>query len=551
MPPTLAAGRYAALHLYATNGTTFVSDLPTVRNVQWQDKNSDIGTMSFEIPLADAAGLTDRRIVKASLFGNVVFACVIRTDACTLAVDGTVWVRFENQPGLLSLLGDMTAFPEYGLERNGGTQRHLGFMSKEGPWYVAADWDTPIGFTYQDGITVPSRGRTPSAFAASNPYWISSAGPDVNVSEDDINYFRCPFPTTERKAFEFEVSGDNFLTFYFDGEEILTPDPADPHGWYAPSTPRVSAPADDEHIIAASVANSYYNGGLSSEDHRNNPIALIMTVWELDAAGERKPIPFLQTNLTDWLAHDGDPEPGWFAAQVIRKLIIEGIARADATGRPPNGVQFFDDRIGFTDTQDSDENDWTVRGQYTVDIGTVSLADIVVGLGEKDLDVWVDPDTCFLEALIRRGADNTGTVELTVGEGGNLLEYETTRSGTRWTFVLERLAGDTWYAVDDGDDTVPLVETGLDVGSTSSRTTGQKIGQQLLDESGVPVITVAAKTSTLAGPMPYNGINMGDTILMPGHRGVGTIAARALVFTYNGSGDTPELYADFVEDRTG
>lgn len=537
---------------YERDGVTLVGQLVNARGLKWRDANSQPGVKSFEVPLADAGTLAERSIVKFGWEGEIRDACVVNMEGCTLAVDGTVWLKFENQPGLLAMWADAGADPEWGLARNGGTERHFGFMSQIGVWKVDADWDTPTGFTYTAGLTVPQRGSTPSAFAASNPYWISAAGPDVNVPEEAINYFRYRFFTGGRKALEIECSGDNFLTLYLDGEELKTPDPADPHAWYSADSIRVSIPEGD-HILAASVANSYFNGGLESEDHRNNPIALILTAWELNAKGERGDV-FFKTNLADWIVNDGDPEPGWHRAQVIRKLYEEAVARSveaeTVLGAPPNGVRLLPINFGWI--TDSDGNAFSDRGQYTVDVASVPLSDITTQMCEADIDVWVDPVAMRVNTYKRRGSDLSGSVELKVGaDGGNLLDYTTTKTRARQTSITMRLAGDTWYRVPDEDAIAEsgLIETGLDVGSTSSRLTAAQIGQAALDQSAVPTIEVTAKTSLNAAPRPYLEFGIGDTITMPGHRGVGTMKARCLAITVDASSDTPEVVAEFVEDR--
>jgi hypothetical protein len=526
------------VHLYDKRGHTLLANLTNARKVAWQDELSKMGSGSFEVPLADAstALIADRCIVKFSLFGAIRMACRIVTESCVLAVDGITWLRFENQPGLLSLLGDAVVLPEYGLGRRSRSQRNFGFMSADGPWRVTSDWGAPLGNTW--ATDVPRHGYPPTLRAA-NPYWIAaSPGPAVAVPAGTVNYFRHIFNTASPTYVNILATADNFLTLYVDGDEIISPNPEHPFGWReAPGVSLVLSAGN--HVFAAKVENAVGLGTGGS-----SPIGFILAVQTLDTSGVSTGV-VMRTNLTDWIAHDGTPEPGWFRAQVLKTLFDEAVARGVV------GPSYL--TLGFTATADSASAAWTDRGQFVFSVASQTLAEVATQLAETLLDVHVDPVAIKLNAWNRKGSDKSATVQLKLGaDAGTLKAYETTKSVARRTRVVTQLADGSWTTTTDdaGLAAVGLVETGASVGSASSVTTAYTAALAVLKEAAAPLMTASGEPSTLTGAKPYVDYQLGDTITVPGHRG-GTAKARVLAITVDGSSDTVRAWPELAEDRSG
>lgn len=531
--PVLASDIRPAAHLYDATGATFIADLPTARKTAWLDESSKPGNASFEIPIEDAAEVTLGQIVKFSQYGAIRFGVRLRSEKCQLAVDGRRWLRYENQPGILADLDQATILPEYGLTRSSGRSRNFGAMSADGPWRVAADWAAPVAVPWADAA---NHGRYPAELAASNPSWIAAdPGPEVIIPYGTVNYFRREFYVDTETVAEILVTADDEITLYKDGEEIATARDAEQRfGWRnCMSIPAVFTAGN--HVMAANVA----------DDAPGSLIGLIMTIYRLDSQGNRSTV-LLKTD-TNWIVTNGtDNPPGWHRAQVLLKVIEE--ARNRGVPGPSNLAMGFDE---YTDT---DGEDWTDRGEYPLPIATVGLADIATQLAESEMDVAVDAATMTLNAWKRRGSDLSGTVALTLGSGatGTLKEYETAKETSRRTVVISQMANGRWVeTIDPAVDTLGRTEVGLDLGSVSNAATATDVATARLAELADPPIAIAGKTTALEGAVPYVDYNIGDTITVPGHRGIGTIKARVLALTVNSDDNNGvDAYPELMEDRS-
>lgn len=284
------------VELFDETGVTKLAVLDTVRGVTWQDELSKPGNATFEIPVDDpkAALITDRRIVKFSVFGAIRFACVITSETCDVAIDGDRrWLRYETQPGVGSILARAVVFPEYGLTRRSGDDRLFGFMSKIGPgptsWYVPTDWTAPVAsYTWADDQTI--RKGYPPVFATidKRAQWIAPApGPDGSAVGQSggfsaavlpartVAYYRDTFTVKSETPVTIYVSADAYLTLYLDGEVVISPDYTSTIQWTTAQTV-VTTLAPGSHIMAARVENATGGG----------PLAFIASVVYLSDTGQ-------------------------------------------------------------------------------------------------------------------------------------------------------------------------------------------------------------------------------------------------------------------------
>jgi hypothetical protein len=249
-----------------------------------------------------------------------------------------------------------------------------------------------------------------------------------------------------------------------------------------------------------------------------------------------------RTDMTYWLSHDGSPVPGWFRASVIKTLLEE--AKAQNIEGLDSIVIAYDDLAG------TDMQPWQKRGQFSFALVTTNLLEVTEQLTEDDLDVELDAATMELRAWQRRGADLTDTVRLSVGHG--LKSYETTRTAPLATIVIGRLADGTWFEVQDSN-TYALYGRrvlGISMDSALDLKTAKAAAQTILDENSSPTIVLTAETSAAIGPQPFVDWQVGDTVLVPGHKGVGTMPARCLSITVDASGDNPRIWSEFVTDAS-
>lgn len=278
--------RSIELRLYKADNT-FVGVLPYARNVSFQRENSKPGNATFELPLNDPSGMAqqvkDDMIIKFKWNGRERHGIVVTEANCELTTDGVVWVKYNNQPGLLSLFQRSVVMPEYmgppaeiaipeianvgRMPKNAGTERLFGYMSKWGPWAIAADWVTPIGERWNeqtkgaDGkwYSSSAKGANPAIFQSIDKlaFWIAAPpGPKVSVPEGTTHYFRANFTVsgTKPQTYFIYASGDNYLTMYVDGELIIEPDMEKPLGWLAAQKKEITLDPGN-HVIAAHVLN--------------------------------------------------------------------------------------------------------------------------------------------------------------------------------------------------------------------------------------------------------------------------------------------------------
>lgn len=540
--PVLAAGAWPAAHLYDSLGDVFVADLPTASRIAWQDVLSQAGVGSFRIPVEDAGDVVPGAVVKFSQYGAIRFGVRLVSESWEMA-DGRRWLVFDGQPGLFgAFLGQATIFPEYGLTRTSGSTRRFGFMSIYGPWKVDEDWSTPVAVPFHESV---HHARYPTELAATDPSWIAaSPGPEVVVPGFTTHYARRSYFTADTFRFEFLITADDEFALYWDGEELASErDPSQRFGWRRVMSISTGKIPPGLHTCAVVFA----------DDAPGSLIGLIMTIWEIDArTGDRIQV----FHMTDdsWEVIDGtDNPPGWYRAQVLLKCVQEAADRGI-----PEMVAM---QLGFDNSVDSDGEAWEDRGEYAFDIGNVTLSEVATQLAESEMDVAIDPATSppTLNAWKRRGSDLSGTVALTLGSGstGNAKAYSTTKSTTRRTAAIVQMSNGRWLEIQAPDiGTLGRSELGLELGSVSNAATATEVGKARLAELADPPLVISGESAAgrpgFDGAVPYLDYDIGDTIPVPGHRGVGVIKARVveIIVDATGDGGLPDAHPVLVEDRS-
>jgi outer membrane protein OmpA-like peptidoglycan-associated protein len=658
--------------VYDRTGRTRLAVLNNARDVQWQHELSSPGNATFELPLDDpkTALVTTGRIVKFSYFGAERFGCVITDERATLAVDGSRWVRWENQPGIAAIMSRAVVYPEYGISRVTGTDRLFGFMSK-GPalgmpgWWPDNEWITnPPGYMWRDDTS--KRKGVPVVFdqVDRKAKWISYAGPNVPRPAGSSNYFRENLHIESDIAVTMYFAADAYYTVYLDGEQVIAPDYDNAVGWNTAQS-YVTTLTKGDHVLAVRVEN--YKAGpiafictiinISTETGKPAPVQQTETLagdvtfafdsdaltgaartairaivnkatgsaphytvvghtdsdgsvaYNLDLSrrraqsvanyiksvdgaasvsigyfGESKPvasnataagraknrrveITYPHSSTPDdsdsgdvdsgvsfnvvrrsdhkWIAHDRTPPVGWSRASVLRQLVIEGQAR--------NVLGFKDLVLGYDDDVDSAGSPWVDRGEYSFSIASGSVLDIAQQLSEVGLDWDVDAATMTLKAWVRAGNDRTqGDSPVMLWLGRGIRSAESTQTHAVVTDIIAHLADNSWQETADASAVFAngRIEAGVESGSTLTPATGKALALAMLSETAYPTITFTAETTPHIGPQPYRDYVLGDTINVPGHRGVGRMAARVLSITVDATGDDVRTYPEVVIDRS-
>lgn len=291
--------------------------------------------------------------------------------------------------------------------------------------------------------------------------------------------------------------------------------------------------------------NFKYSPDTSDRNHRVEIIYPPIVPGEGTATPGSSSIVF-RTNETDnWTVTA--TSPGWFRAQIVKKMIEEAWNR---------GVYGYDVvspsyLMSFNDYRDSTNIPWTNRGQWSFPIGTTKIIDILNELSENYFDWHWDAENWELDCWNRAGRDKCAEIRLFPGH--SLLSFSTSSDSTEnVTWMTTRLENGEWISRPDYGDIQPLkrIESGMSLGSSDAEATALKVISDILAENENPVISFEAEVSSNIGFLPYIDYDLGDTILVPGHRGEGVIPARILSITCDFSTEPPTMYPEMVIDRS-
>ncbi len=536
--------QHVEVRLYDETGLGTYTVLTRASAVQWREELSRAGTGQFMIPADDADLVLPRKLVKFYWQGGEQFGIRITADSCQVAAPQTAEVAAQRMvtvsgPGLMSLLGDGSVRPEYGLGRSSGPDRRFGYMSAAGAWYNDPDWYNPP----QSVTPLASYSRWPS-FPTSFPdplaSWLGA------VAVDQYGWFRGTFTTTtDVQAVRLAVCADDDTEWYLDGQQVLTVQ-GDATVLNSTYTADIAPLSAGPHVLACRVTDAHKWPG---EYLQAEVLATLITVLDQStvlAGGQPIYGPVIYRTGTDWRnVPDVRATPGWRRAQVLRTCIFE----AQALGA--DGPSRFN--VQFGDVNDSNNLPWTDRDDFTFPIGT-PLDQLAEQLTESEFDLTVDAQQMRLNAWIRAGDDlaqpdgPAGYVELRLA--GNLAAYDTSRTLDCATVLLGQLADGTWIEEDHaaGIAAYGRVERRVDLGSTSDDATGRRILRAVFATTTDPAITVTAMPGLLVGATPYADYFVGDTIRIPGHKGIGTTPARVMAINVAQNGETVDAYPELLPD---
>jgi len=492
--------------VYEPDAATLIAHLPRRFNPQFQEELNGDGNGQLELALDDTLLAAHPTLLDG---GNVVKMRVTNAPA----MDPVGWI-IEDKAATRTDTGGRNArrltaqgagmrarplrggvvYPEYGLRDVSGDTRAFDFSSADGPWRVSADWVAPHAVRWD--LDTTHRADNPDGWPDTNAYWLWSTDP-LLTSAAGRNWFRSGFTLASAATVGIWASGDNYFSVKLDGEEILASDYTDPYGWKKLLlwTGVLSA---GPHTLAASCDNTAAVG--------LNPAGFICVATTLDADGI--PVTLLtRTDTTDWTVHGyAPPTPGWHAAQILKTLVTESVARSEMGGV---GVT-----LGFTDTLDTDGVAWTDRQEMTLNVGT-SLLDVLPQLTDAGMDVAMAHDYT-LNAWVRRGQDLSDTLALLPGRDV-VQNAPTVRDGTVYNSGLMR-HGTGWLLVEDAPSIAAHGRraTGISTGGTDSKTQAQQTADQFFSEQATPQITLPFTiTSASPGPKPYLDFGLGDVLRVP------------------------------------
>lgn len=526
-----------SLVLYHSDGLTKMHSLPTAINLQWQDCISRPGSVSFDIPAADAADLTTNRIVKVFWKGAARIAARLSDWDAEYAVHDTAYRSYQSVPGALAMWKDAIVLPEYPLSRRDtGETRTFGAMSNPdlpnsvGGFFIRADWHTPVGAPWKTAPGV--KHRKPAGLSGPNPWWIAKNSPFTNAANDELQWFHKAFTTYKGFPYTIYATADNYLTLYLDGEQIITPDQQNGQTWRGlVSFKGIMQPG--KHLLAAKVENATLNNG-------HNPVGLILALVQNDSKGDPvKGAPVVKTD-TSWLVTDANA--GWRRALPIIAVHTEAVAR-EVLGATQLGLNWgpYHDSSGVA---------WTEKGEWTANIGD-KLDDFAMAQAEKVFDLHVNADRMICGAFQRYGIDRSATVELQLGKNdGSLLSDNPSIVKSRYTSAYLHLADGTWLHKTQADEVAGgnIVEVVVSLGGTADTDTAGEVIDQAFAVNAHSIAALTLEVSTVTGPQIYTHFFPGDTVSIPDTAGVDLIKGRGLTFTVDASAPVIRAWVGLVQD---
>lgn len=490
------------VEVFEPDGVTSIAPVPRCSGVTWMDEVNTPGTGQFVLHLDDPVLAAHPTLLAAN--NIVVF---------TRAADGFVektWRIEAHTPvgigpgenagrlttvsgrGLLAGAEKALVWPYALAQASASDVRIFGYGSPEPlvDWADPSLWFSPEGVRQDSDPT--ARGGFPKPWRDPDAQWIAPTDPTLPAPLGPF-WARGSFTLASPEVILIEVSADNFLEVWLDGERIILGDPVDPYNWrrrYAFS--RVEAAGT--HVIAARVVNAPLLSG-------SNPTGFLCTVWACDDGGNpvsnvlrSEPASFEVT----------DTQPGWTVGGILLKLFDEAQSRGVSLLQ---GVTF-----GFTKDVDSNGDPWTLSSELPLTIGD-DLGKIIDQSTELVCDIWMDG--LELNAAPRQGTDRSGTVTFTPGVDV-LLSAPTFRAGGVVNAALIHF-GPQWIEVTDpatiGDY---RAEVSLQLGTVESATQATVMALAQFVETATPEITIPIQSSSARGPQPGVDYFLGDSLTGPG-----------------------------------
>lgn len=472
----------------------FIANLPDAQGLRWIDEHNTAGAGSIDYRRYD-----DVEALHANLWtaGNQILIRVgtVKVFRLILDSDGGYRIndtgdRIDTWPGTgaLGVLNSGMCAPEYGFGRPEGTDARTfdyGSNPATGGWYVASEWHKPIGRLLTKSWRWYFKKRhLPKGYRDKKAQWLWWRDPDAKNSANETAYFSDSFTLSRARRVKIWAAGDDTLELQLDGEVQLTNGPGD---WRRASTVVINLSAGT-HWVAAKVSNTPGSVG------NQNRSGFICSIARMDGDGGVAAW-LLRTNPNTWrIRRQRTSPPGWFAAQILRQLVLEQQARACAGH---SGVT-----LSFGTKTDSHGAAWVGRQELTITVGTQAL-DYIQQLVETGIDVAMSPDL-VLSAWRTRGADRSGWVRLDQGTAAAMEESAAQLPPFKNVAYAKAVTG--WAGRTDSASVSShgRRETMISLGSARSpQHTAAQIAAMLPDLAD-PRQTIEVKISGAdGGPQPY------------------------------------------------
>ena len=453
----------------------------------------------------------------------------------------TTWRLFSFASALFPNAGDWGAAVELAEYLDGVVEADC-----YGHWQMAPDgqaYPAPIGLPWPTNPFNLVSGVPTSNYEES--YWLIS-GNQSNYADTGYLFYRGEFTLSELTLVTFDVTADNFFTFFLEGvpilgEQIATANHLMWQGWKGKP---IWLPAGT-YTVAAAVYNISFTDlgggpivqpacpaqGFAGGARDGNPAGLLANMY---VAGDAltPPVPILMTNSTWSAFYDPAFWPGWYPSQIIDQLISEGLAL---------GAMTVGSAVSYSELVDTAGDAW--RPFDTTydrpDIPTIafpvgsSLMQALKVMVDKGWVHWhVRPGTWMLD-MYRARVPSSPTAIATLAGGTNLTEYTLNSTApyanalqVQWeggTVVVKDLAAIAAYG------TTVWASYSSDAGSADEAEMDGKNELNIRAQGSYPAL-VAEVEPTGYADAPYQGFRTGDYVAAPA-KGGGTQTVRCLSIT--------------------
>jgi hypothetical protein len=477
------------------NGT-FICNLPHAQGLRWLDEFNSAGNGSLE-PLRFDDLEDEHSTVWAA--GNQVVISVGSLDIFRIIFDAEggyrldeVGQRVDTRAGLgqLGIINSGMVEPEYGWRHEATEERSFDYGSNPsiGGWLVAKEWKTPVGKLVRQSWRWTYRKRhLPKHWPDRKAQWLWWKNPDSKSVADETCYFRSSFTLSVPRRVKFWVCGDDTLEFQVDGEVRAI---VGPGGWKKP-TKIVLQLSAGTHTVAAKVQNS------AATDGNSNRSGFLCTIARISSDGDILAYIRRTTPSTWTVRRQLSGPPGWFPAQIAKRLVDEQISRGCAGH---SGITY-----GFTTTKDSAGVAWTGRRDMALTVETLGL-DWLQKIVEAGVDVAMTPGL-KLNMWRKRGVDRSRTVRLQVVD-------ESSPQSPQIRNVVYAKARSGWVGRSNAASIAAngRRESGVSLGSSRSRTSTANALASMLPDLADPPQTIEVRVSGATGPQPYKHFNVGDWV---------------------------------------
>jgi hypothetical protein len=392
-------------HLYDTDGTTLVSELPEQFNCTWQDVDSEPGAGRLSVPMVgwndltgeayetDWAELTPGRILRCYLYGEEAFSWQIERPPISTPID-----EDEEQGMVVTASGrgwtavdlDLAVIDPPWTDAAGNplnnplnpSQRAYTFASDDFPRYdawpavqsvIPYTYVNPQRYQYVEVVTIVEDGDdtiefanapAPLGFPVTTASWIWPTADTTIIGKAYLRKMFYVGPTPRQVT--IAATGDNFYTLYLNGTAIFG-EIEDSGCWREFKPLTIVLPAGF-HTLAASVENIAWDAG-------PNPAGFLAAVYESDADGNPTTV-WCQTDET-WTGVGYPAEtPGFTPAEIIFNMVFSAQVRGQLT----------DFSFDFTAGVDSAGNPWPYIPGISFNVGD----HILDALNELHRQHWCD-----------------------------------------------------------------------------------------------------------------------------------------------------------------